>query len=585
MSINRTYLTFAVLLCTVLLTGCHVNQEPDGLLEADLVVVNGKIFTSNPEQPWAESFAIKDRQFVYVGDTIEEFAVASDTVIDLGGQLVIPGLIDAHAHPGYVNVEQFGYVSGETPEALLASVRDYAERHPDKDWLRLCCWPTAMFVSAGDGPKKEMLDAVLPDRLLWFESDTAHDYWLNSKAMVRLGIDRNTPDPKPGVAMYARDKNGDPTGWVKEGAGVQHFAKEFALEEDEEIQRHKNSVEQTLQILSNHGVTALFDAGNKGYGDLTYALIAELEREGRLPIRYFGTYQIFVPSRANEAIEEIQRYRREYGGQLLQFRSVKLFMDGITANQSASYSEPYSGSDDVVGTLLSVEEIHGLLLDLHEAKLDLHVHAIGDLAVNRVLDAVERAQNTVVGEFYPRVTVAHLSLVKPDDIQRIKELGVIANFSPWWLGGVVNDRSETLLGRERYNRMYSPRSIFETGATVTFSSDEWWGGEMLATYISPYLGIQVGHTRQYPQDWWETENDGIKLPEDERLALEQLLVGYTKNGAYQLRMEEQLGSIQIGMLADFVVLDADLFAIESDRIASLKPRVVVMEGKVIQGSF
>ena len=133
--------------------------------------------------------------------------------------------------------------------------------------------------------------------------------------------------------------------------------------------------------------------------------------------------------------------------------------------------------------------------------------------------------------------------------------------------------------------MYSPRSIFETGATVTFSSDEWWGGEMLATYISPYLGIQVGHTRQYPQDWWETENDGIKLPEDERLALEQLLVGYTKNGAYQLRMEEQLGSIQIGMLADFIVLDADLFAIESDRIASLKPRVVVMEGKVIQGSF
>ena len=271
--------------------------------------------------------------------------------------------------------------------------------------------------------------------------------------MVRLGIDRNTPDPKPGVAMYARDKNGDPTGWVKEGAGVQHFAKEFALVEDEEIQRHKNSVEQTLQILSNHGVTALFDAVMALSGDLTYALIAELEREGRLPIRYFGTYQIFVPSRANEAIEEIQRYRREYGGQLLQFRSVKLFMDGITANQSASYSEPYSGSDDVVGTLLSVEELHGLLLDLHEAKLDLHVHAIGDLAVNRVLDAVERAQNTVIGEFYPRVTVAHLSLVKPDDIQRIKELGVIANFSPGGWGGVVNDRSEALLGRERYNRL------------------------------------------------------------------------------------------------------------------------------------
>ncbi|MDG2036788.1 MAG: amidohydrolase family protein [Luminiphilus sp.] len=575
----------------ILLSSCVYGfDEPGGDeaatgLSADLLIKNAKIFTSNTEQPWAEAIAIADGQFVYVGDNQGAAAIQASLSADLQGRLVIPGLIDGHAHPGYVNVENFGEVSGDTKEALLASVRQYAENHPKQKWLRLCCWPTAMFVSGSEGPRKETLDAILPDRLVWFESETAHDFWLNSKALSELGVDKATPDPKPGLAMYARDELGNPTGWVKEGAGVQHFAKQFALVDPSQIQRHEEAVADILSVMSGHGLTAVFDAGNKGYGDHVYSVIASLEKQGRLPLRYYGTYQIFTPERAKKAVAEVKRYRREYGGSLLRFNAVKVFMDGISANQSASYTQPYVGSGIATEPLLTTEELTALLLELHEEKLDLMVHSIGDRATRTVLAAVEAAHARVEGVFYPRVTIAHLALIDPADIHRIEALGVIANFSPWWFGVESNPVVRDLLGAARYNTMYPARTVFETGARVTFSSDEWWGGDMLPTYVSPYLGIQTGHTRQYPRAWWQSENDGIRAPVTERLGLEQLLAGYTRNGAYQLRLEGAQGAIEVGKEADFVVLDQDLFEMDPQSIWALRPSLVVMQGQIMQGSL
>ena len=581
----KYYLNLSALLIA-LTNSIQATSDSTNEKNADLIITGAKIFTSDKQQPWAEALVVKDGKFIYVGDANGISLYESATTIDLNGKLIIPGMVDGHSHPGYVNVENFGEVEGDTKDALLASVKEYADDHPDDEWLRLCCWPTDMFVEGNQGPKKEVLDAVVPDRLVWFESETAHDFWLNSKALEKLGVDKNTPDPRPGLAMYARDEDGTPSGWVKEGAGVQHFAKQFALTDETRIQLHKESVAKTLQILSKHGVTSIFDAGNKGYGDLAYSVVSQLEKEGKLPLRYYGTYQIFTPERAKTAIAEVKRYRAAYGGDLLQFNSVKLFMDGISANQSAAYMEPYEGNSTYVGTtMLSTEELRDLLLELNEEKLDLLVHTIGDLAVRTVLDAVEAAQAIAKDDFYPRVTMAHLALIDPADLPRIKELGVICNFTPWWLGVDPNDVVEDLLGEERYSKMYPAKTVFDSGATVTFSSDEWWGGDMLATYISPYLGMQGGHTRQYPKDWWETEDDGIREPTNERLSLEQLITGYTKNGAYQLRLEDELGSIAEGKLADFVVLDKNIFEVDPYELSTLKPSAVVMEGKLIQGSF
>lgn len=563
---------------SLLLSATPVLADPQ---MADLLIKNGRIFTANTELPWAQAIAIKNGKFSFVGDNKD--APPAAAVLNANNRLIVPGLIDSHAHPGYVDVEAFLFVEGDTPGALLASAKAMAEKHPEKEWLRLCCWPTDMFVRGDEGPKRQMLDAVLPDRLIWFESETAHDFWLNSKALERLRIDKNTPDPKPGMAIYVRDERGDPTGWIKEGAGVQHLISAFPVVEESHLARHRASVAKTLKILSSHGVTAVFDAGNKGFGDLTYSVISDLDKNGELPLRYFGTYQIFTPDRASTAIAEIKRYRKEFGSERLHFNSVKVFMDGINANRSASYLDPYGGSTSTVNTLLTVEELTELLMELHHEKLDLHVHSIGSRSARTVLDAVERAQNMIGLDFFPRVTLAHLAYLHPDDLIRIAQLGVIANFTPWWFGASINDPDAELLGTDRFANMYRAKSVVDSGATYTFSSDEWWGGEMLATYISPYLGMQVGHTRQYPKDWWLTDDDGVKEPAEERLSISDLLRGYTLNGAYQLRVEDELGSIQIGKWADFVILDQDVFTVDPSRIADTTTLAVFLSGELQSG--
>ena len=581
----KNYLWLAALLI-VLTTSCQPTSNSTNQETADLVITNAKIFTSNKQQPWAEALAIKDGKFVYVGDANGIASFKSTNSINLNGKLVIPGMIDAHAHPGYVGVEKFGKVKGDTKENLLAAVKEYAEEHPDDKWLRLCCWPTDMFVHGNKGPDKEVLDLVVPDRPVWFENETSHDFWLNSKALEVIGVDKNTPDPRPGLATYVKDDEGELTGWIKEGAGWQHLIDQFGFTEGARKQSHEENMIKALQILSEDGITALYDAGNFGFEDQVYSFLAKLDKEGRLPVRYEGTYQIYTPDRIHEAIPEMKRYRKEYAGERLKFNTVKLFMDGINEDRSGGMLKPYmDDASYVANTMLSAEELRDFLMELNKEKMDIHVHTIGDLAVRTVLDAVETAHAIAKDDFYPRVTIAHLELIAPSDLPRIKELGVICNFTPWWLGVNHDDVVEVSLGEERYANTYKPKSLFDMGATVTFSSDTWSSGDLLSTYLSPYLGMQVGHTRQYPKEWWETEDDGIRSPCNERLSLEQLIEGYTRNGAYQLRMEDVIGSIEEGKLADLVVLEKNLFDVDRYEIWKVKPSTVMMEGKVIKGSL
>jgi predicted amidohydrolase YtcJ len=260
-------------------------------------------------------------------------------------------------------------------------------------------------------------------------------------------------------------------------------------------------------------------------------------------------------------------------------------MDGIYQNRTSAVLEPYVDDPSYVGeTILSVEELRDFLLELSEARLDLHIHAEGDLAIRRVLDAVEGAQGIANDGFYTRVTISHLGLIDAADLPRIKKLGVIANYTPWWFNTDENDPERVSLGDARFERMFNPKPLYDLGVVVTLSSDEWWGGEALPTYLNPYFAMQIGHTRQYPSEWREQEEQ-TRPPNDGRLSIEEIIMGYTQNGAYQLRMEGEIGSIEKGKLADLVVLDDNLFYIDSDRTWKIRPAAVLMEGEVIRGAL
>jgi len=339
--------------------------------------------------------------------------------------------------------------------------------------LRLCCWPVGLYVKGNQGPNKKTLDAVVPDRPVWFVSEWWHSGWLNSKALETLGL----------------DENGEATGWVKEGTAWQYFVEHFPISEGDHKNSHEENMVTGLRLLSEAGVTTLYDAGNFGYEDVVYGFMAKLEKAGKLPVRYEGTYQIFTPERVDLAISEMKRYREEYGGDRLQFNTIKLFMDGINQNRSSALLQPHTDDPEYVGeTVLAVEELRDFLLELSKEQFDIHIHTMGDLAVRRVLDAVEKAKAIARNDFYPRVTIAHLGLIDSADLPRIKELGVIANYTPWWFTADQDDPLKVWLGDDRYGKMYSPKSLFDLGIDVTFSSDEWWGDELLPTYLNPYFG-------------------------------------------------------------------------------------------------
>lgn len=576
-----TLLVLLVAITANTLSGCSVMTHEPGQ-HADWVLTDGQIYTVDAAQPWAEAVAIRGNKLVYVGSNhgAQAYVSAATRRTDLAGRMVIPGIVDAHTHPGYIEVEQYdATIEAQSRDDFFTKLEAWASRHHGKDWARVWCWPNSVFVDGDMGPDRRDLDRIFPDRPVWITSCAWHSYWLNSKALEKLGITDDVMDPKFPIAVYKRDASGRLTGWLKEAAGWRYFPEVFALNED----IHQTNVKALLKELSSSGVTALYDAGNSDYSDYVLGFFKELEQKDQLPIRYQGTYMIATPSDMDKAVSEMKRYKRTYSGERMSFNTIKLFMDGVHENRSAALLEPYADDPSYSSdTLVSVETLTQFLITLHQEQFDLHVHVIGDLAVRRVLDAVESARDAVGEAFYPRVSMGHLQTIHPDDWSRFGELGVGANFTPWWHGFDDPDPVGDGLGSERDNDTYRVKALLDGGANVTFSSDNWTLGVM-----SPFLGIQVGHTRQYPREWLDPGADPslFRGPSSEKLPLEAMIKGYTLSGAYQLRLEDQLGSLEVGKLADLVVLPQNLFEMNQYEIHTLKPDAVVMEGQLVHGAL
>jgi len=568
------------LLTVSVLTGCGSKKGIDAAdappSDADLVLHGGRIFTVDDSQPWAQAVAISDGRFVYVGDDagVQRFVGARTRVSDLGGKLAIPGLVDAHTHPGNMGHygEQRPAISATRHEEVLAQVAEYANAHPELDWIVMGGFPVEIYGKAG--PHRRELDRVVPDRPVYLTDNTGHSRWFNSRALEIMGLDRNTPDAAPNLSWFARDPDGELTGWVMEWAFAPYL--DPFLKAD--LEANRAGIAQFLNYLSSLGVTTLMDGGNRWYADEVTPMLAELDRSGRLPVRYEGVYHIYVPDQLPGAIDELLRMRESYAGERLKFNTVKIHFDGTHEVRTGAVLEPYSDDPENRGnTLIDEDALTALILELDEARLDLHLHCVGDRSIRVALDAVERAQASLNKPLYTRVTLSHLEIVDPADYPRFRELGVFASFTPAWHAYWEVDLTRTTLG-PRYERSLLIRPLLEAGATVSFSSDT-TSLEGIEE-ANPYLGMQTAHNRQYPPDGPDAP---VREPVADRLPLEDLIRGYTIGGATQLRMNEDIGSIEVGKLADLVVLDRNLFEIDRYEIAEATPEAVLMEGEVIHG--
>ncbi len=545
----------------------------------DFALTGAKIFTADETRPWAEALVVRDGRIVYVGDDAGALALREEGDVhhELHGKLVIPGLVDAHTHPGMVGFLGEDDEESPVPETSHQDILTWLDDHAGWFWPPVIVageWPTTLY--GIEGPRKEELDRVVRWRPVMLFDDSGHSQWLNSSALKLLGVDASSADPAPGLSYFVRDEDGEPTGWVKEFA-LLPFVGDWLLPSRAEMAARMLTF---MQFLSGHGVTTVFDAGNLLFDDEVYSVVAELEREGRLPLRYRGVVHIVLPEQLDTAVSELKRLRRQYGGDLLRFEAIKIHFDGVQEIRTAAMLDPYLGEGAGRGeTLFTLEQLRDFILELHAEGIDLHLHSVGDRAIRVALDAVEQARAAVPGDLACHVALSHLEVLDDADVPRFRELGVVANFTPHWHGGYFVG-SHLTVGEPRSSRVMRAQPLLDDGAVVSFSSDVTTYAEM--ERANPFLGMQVGHNRQ---DVEGGPDAAVMPPLSERLGREELVRGYTRGGASQLRLDGELGSLTVGKAADLVVLSADLFAVDRYAIHRVRPDAVVMQGRVVHGQL
>ena len=549
-----------------------------------ILFINGLVWTGDAARPEAEAVLVRDGRIVAVGEgqAVEEQAGNGAKVIDLTGRMLLPGFIETHSHPAVAGLlnSKLQVIGTQTVADVQGALAAYAKEHPDEEVLFGFGFPSALNTAVNaagvKGPYRKDLDAVVADRPVMLIALDAHSAWVNSKALEVAGIGKETPDPLPGVHYYQRDANGEPTGWMVEGNAFWPLVPLFGIGSEEDFRAAFSAM---LPSYSAMGITTVFDAGIPG-GDalLRNALeaLSAMERDGDLPVRLRTSSYLNSPAEAGDMAERLTAIRRDFASDLIDLHTVKIPNDGTIEGETAAVIKPYAaGGGGAV--LLSGEPFGEFLAALRKANLDAHIHAIGDRTLRVTLDAVAAARKAVA-ESDSRVTVAHAMLAAPEDLRRLRALDVMIQTTPHWahdLSGTLGLYSR-LLDDERGAQVMLLRDLWEAAPLVAFGADYPATG-LPFPQTSPLHGIEIGHTRRRPG---ATEGPPLP-PADQRMALSDMLAGYTVNAARQLRLEEEVGVIAPGKQADLVVLERNVMEAPPHSIHAIQVDMTVLAGRIV----
>ncbi|MGH8874041.1 MAG: amidohydrolase [Acidimicrobiia bacterium] len=490
--------------------------------------------------------AVRDGRIAAVGDEADIRALVGPgtEVVDLEGRMLLPGFQDAHVHPvtGGLDLLRCNLHELESASAVGEAVAGYAARHPGQPWILGGGWAMDWF--PGGTPGAASLDQVVPDRPVFLRNRDGHGAWVNSRALEMAGIDTATPDPPDG--RIERHSDGSPQGTLHEGA--MHLV--ARLIPAVSVSDWERGLAEGQAYLLSLGVTAWQDAWVEAEHQAAYLA---LEGRGALRASVVGALW-WDRSRGEEQVDELLDLRRGTGDRYRP-TTVKLMLDGVCENFTASLLEPYLDRDGRSTANTGIDFIDPGALPRYVTRLDAegfqcHFHAIGDRAVRRALDAVEAAR-AANGRSDGRHHIAHLQVIHPDDIPRFRRLGVVANAQPYWAceEGYQTELTIPFLGPERVALQYPFGSLRRAGARLAMGSD--WS----VSTPNPLLEIEVAVNRVAPYD----REHRPFLPE-ERLDLADALAAFTIGSAYVNHLDGQSGSIEVGKDADLVVVDRDLFA-------------------------
>jgi predicted amidohydrolase YtcJ len=542
-------------------------QQSVRVAPADIIIQHAKIFTADEKRPWAQSIAIYKGKIAAVGtdDEVTRARGIGTKMIDAGGKLVLPGFTDCHVHflSGGLGLQRVNLEGAKNLTEILVRLQKYADTHPNTPWILGRGWNYAMFAPESL-PNKKPLDQLFPAWPVFLRGYDGHTSWANSKALALAGITQDTPNPLNGEIV--RDPaTGDATGALKESASA---LVEKVIPKPDHVDK-LNAYRAGMRFAVSQGLTRVHSAG----GDFDeLATLDELRSEKQLWIRFSVAYLARPPELGTEDLKAIEEAHKKFHDAWIDANTVKFLLDGVIESHTAAMLEPYSDDPSKKGSLFwEPEKYRAAVSELDKHGYQIYTHAIGDYAVRTALDTYDFAQQQDKGKAH-RHRVEHIETIDPADIPRFGKLNVIASMQPLHCYPDSNtlDVWARNIGPERAARAWVWKSIASAGGEYAFGSD--WP----VVTLNPWLGIQTAVTRQtsdgQPQDG---------LVPAQRLSVPQAVEGYTLNAAFAGHREKWEGSIEKGKLADVIMVDRNIFEINSRTIDQTKVVLTIVGGKIV----
>ena len=539
---------------------------------ADTVYTDGRIYTANPSQPWAEAVAITDGKFVKVGsnEDVEPFIGEDTYVIGLHGRMAMPGIIDLNVHPfttalfNRINLE---FSDPTSPRRMMAELGAFAEANPGVEWIRGGPWGIGVF--PGNSPSRRTLDRVVRDRPVVLIDEMRDAYWLNSKALELAGI--NTESPKDTLSLVDRDPNtGRPTGVVR--GSVRALVERAASQPN--AAEYSRAFADVFREFSAVGVTAMQTAeGNELWMDV----VRSMERDGDLKMRLFVGWDWHLHHATSYTRIQTDTQianRSTYASDMVNPNFVNIRLDDTPWGYAVPLLRPYAdGSEERGSGRMTRQELREIVTRFDADGVGTFMHAMGDASARAALDAIAAARKTN-GDTGVRHKIGHVSWVHAKDIPRFAGIpGVAADISPAvTYPCALNQSYIPYVGEDRYRSLYPARSLVDAGARLGYGSD--W---LTVIPPGPWMPMQGFVTRRNP----ELPDSVGELGENQTLSVDQVIRMFTINGAWTVGAEDRIGSIEEGKLADMIVIDQNLFEIDPSRIRDTQILLTILGGRVI----
>ena len=527
-------------------------------LEPDLILHNGKFWTVDPKNPRAQAVAISGGRFLAVGSDGEILHLASprSQKIDLGGKIVLPGFIDAHAHPASSGRSHLRNVDCDlrSIKAIQQALRDRASKTPPGQWVLGFKYDDTK-TSEGRMLVFKDLDEAVPDHPVLITHRGGHERFVNSMALKLAGIDDTIADPPGG--KYDRDSSGHLTGRIIERAGapLQTLVPSSFTRDD-----YREGVKFISKAMTKTGITSVGDALG---GPLDLQAYQDAYDSGDLGLRVY----CFIGAGSIDKMIE-SGVRTGFGNEWVRVGGMKQVADGAVSGRTARLSQPYVGSKDDYGTFsASEEELYENGRKAYAAGWQLGTHANGDVAIERVLNVYERL-NKEIPRKDPRFRIEHCTLITDSIIKRMQSLNVIP--TPFSTYVYYHGEKMQYFGKERLERMFALRTFLDAGLRPTQASD-YPPGE-----FPPMMALQSEVTR--------TDMNGNVWGPSQRISVEEAIRVGTINGAHASYEETLKGSIEPGKLADLVVLGRDPFHEDPSKLVDIPIERTMTGGKWVYES-